>query len=104
MDDFFGKKYKKYMVLPIILLIPMLFLIFIFPGISPGIDLTGGNVIIIRSEIELNKVQIEDAINSELGYSLPFFSAASKDQNSPNSSTTAIKMYRYSFMSHLLLI
>ncbi len=62
MDDFFGQRYKKYMIIPIILLIPMLFLILVFPGITPGIDLTGGNVIIIRSAIELDKEQITSVL------------------------------------------
>ena len=65
MDDYFGKNYKKYMIVPLVLLIPILLMIFVFPGISPGIDLTGGNVIIIRSATELNQVSIEEIISSE---------------------------------------
>ncbi len=69
MDDFFGNKYKKYMVPPIILLIPMLFLIFIYPGISPGTDLTGGNVIIVRSSQELGEAQVRQVLEEEFNLS-----------------------------------
>lgn len=50
MWDFYKDKYKQMMLIPIILAIPLLFLVLIFPGIQPGVDLTGGNVLIIRSE------------------------------------------------------
>jgi preprotein translocase subunit SecF len=65
MDDFFGNKYKKYLLVPIILLIPMLFLIFIFPGVSPGTDLTGGNLIILRSSQALEQEKIELLLQEE---------------------------------------
>ncbi len=56
------------MLVPAILLIPMLFLIFVVPGISPGIDLTGGNVIIVRSQQELTEGGVLSAIE---GFDLP---------------------------------
>lgn len=56
------------MLVPAILLIPMLFLIFVVPGISPGIDLTGGNVIIVRSQQELTESGILSALE---GFDLP---------------------------------
>jgi preprotein translocase subunit SecF len=65
MEDFFKNHYKKYIIIPIVLLIPMLFLIFIFPGISPGIDLTGGNVLILRSENPFSEQQILDILRQE---------------------------------------
>ncbi|MBT4192533.1 MAG: hypothetical protein HOE11_04450 [Candidatus Diapherotrites archaeon] len=68
MNDFFKDKYKQYMLVPAILLIPMLFLIFVVPGISPGIDLTGGNVIIVRSQQELTEGGVLSAIE---GFDLP---------------------------------
>jgi preprotein translocase subunit SecF len=68
MNDFFKDKYKQYMLVPAILLIPMLFLIFVVPGISPGIDLTGGNVIIVRSQQELTEGGILSALQ---GFDLP---------------------------------
>ncbi|MEK6958649.1 MAG: hypothetical protein AABW59_01245 [archaeon] len=68
MKDFYGKDYKKMMIIPLIMLLPMLFLIFVFPGVSPGTDLTGGNVIIVRSESAITDIQIKDALAE---FSLP---------------------------------
>jgi preprotein translocase subunit SecF len=73
MEDFFKDKYKKYMLVPLVLLIPMLFLIFVFPGISPGIDLTGGNVIIVRSQQELTENGVLTALE---GFDLPELSVS----------------------------
>jgi len=65
MENFFGKNYKKYLVIPIILAIIMLFLSFVYPGFSPGIDLTGGNLIIVRSQTELSEQEITNILNEE---------------------------------------
>ncbi|MFA5931044.1 MAG: hypothetical protein WC821_01900 [archaeon] len=58
MWDFYKDKYKKMMIIPLILAIPLLFLVLIFPGIQPGVDLTGGNVLIIRSENPIVESQL----------------------------------------------
>ncbi|VVB74173.1 Protein-export membrane protein SecF [uncultured archaeon] len=50
MQDIYGKRYKKMMIIPLLMFIPMLFAILIMPGIQQGIDLTGGNVLIIQSQ------------------------------------------------------
>jgi preprotein translocase subunit SecF len=65
MKDFYGTRYKKLLIIPAILLIIFLFLILIYPGINRGIDLTGGTVIIVRSDKELSRAQIESVIKSE---------------------------------------
>jgi len=68
MKDFYGKGYKKMMIVPILMLIPLLFLILVFPGVSQGTDLTGGNVIIVRSESAMTDAQIKEALAE---FSLP---------------------------------
>lgn len=50
MQDFYKNNYKKMMIVPLVLTIIFLFLIFVYPGIQPGVDLTGGNVLIVRSD------------------------------------------------------
>ncbi len=73
MDDYFKENYKKYMFIPALLLIPMLFLIFIAPGVGLGIDITGGNLIIMRSEQEITA----DAVNNALSeFNLPELSVS----------------------------
>jgi preprotein translocase subunit SecF len=62
MDDYFGKNYKKYIIIPAIIAAILLFLVFVAPGVSSGIDLTGGNVIILRTTTELNQDQIESVL------------------------------------------
>lgn len=63
MDNFYKNNYKKYMLIPALLLIPMLIMIFIFPGVQLGIDITGGNLIILRSDKEITIDQVEQALS-----------------------------------------
>jgi len=65
MENFFGENYKKYLIIPIVLAIIMLVLSFVYPGFSPGIDLTGGNLIIVRSQTELSEQEITNILNTE---------------------------------------
>ena len=43
----------------------MLILSFVAPGFSQGIDLTGGNLIIVRSQTELSEQEITSVLNAE---------------------------------------
>ena len=65
MENFFGGNYKKYMIIPAILAIIMIVLSFVSPGFSQGIDLTGGNLIIVRSNTALSEQEISNILNSE---------------------------------------
>ena len=58
MQDFYRHRYKKMMLIPIIMAIPMLFLVILYPGISPGVDLTGGNVLMLQSQKNITEVQL----------------------------------------------
>ncbi len=62
MQDFYQNNFKKMMIIPIILAVIILFLILFYPGIEPGVDLTGGNILIIRSSEPIS----EDLLNSTL--------------------------------------
>lgn len=42
------KNYKRLMIIPIIMLVIFLFLILVYPGVQQGIDLKGGNQLILR--------------------------------------------------------
>jgi preprotein translocase subunit SecF len=65
MDDIYSNNYKKFLILPILVLIPVIFLILISPGLSLGIELTGGNALIIYSDKELSPAQIEGILASD---------------------------------------
>jgi preprotein translocase subunit SecF len=63
MQDFYQNNFKKFLIIPLILSIVMLFFIFVFPGIQPGIDLTGGNMLIIRSEEKIDEAILSTTLN-----------------------------------------
>lgn len=65
MKDLYGTRHNRLIIIPIIFLLICLFLIFVYPTIEKGIDLTGGTVIIVRSDRELSAPQIESVIKSE---------------------------------------
>ncbi|HLC78961.1 MAG TPA: hypothetical protein VJG83_00890 [archaeon] len=50
----YSGEYKRYLLIPAILLVVFLVLIFAFPGIKKGIDLTGGTNIIVRADTPLD--------------------------------------------------
>jgi len=58
MQDLYKNNYKKMMLIPLLLAIPLLFLVLIYPGIQPGVDLTGGNVLIVRSQNPIIESQL----------------------------------------------
>jgi len=69
MQDFYKSNYKKMMLIPLIIAIPLLFFVFIFPGIQPGVDLTGGNVVIIRSDKPIIEADLLSVLKEN--FSLP---------------------------------
>jgi len=69
MQDIYSKNYKKMVFIPLIILIPLLFLTFVSPGVKQGIDLTGGNVLIIRSETSFSATQIEEILVNDFNLS-----------------------------------
>ncbi len=54
--------YKRLLILPVIVFIATAFLAFVYPGIPLGIDLSGGTLIIIRSEKPLDARQTEELL------------------------------------------
>ncbi len=69
MDDIYSKNYKKFMIIPLIVIIPVLYLVLFSPGVGLGIELTGGNVLIIRSETELSTPVIEEILRNNFDLS-----------------------------------
>jgi preprotein translocase subunit SecF len=54
--------YKKYLLVPVLLLLACSFLAFVFPGVPTGIDLSGGTLILIRSEKPLDAKKTEELL------------------------------------------
>lgn len=90
---FEGSRYRFYPIIVAILAVVCLFLVLVYPGLTPGIDLTGGVVLVVRTptlvsaesvtsvlvdEFALEDVSVQ-SVSSPLGnsvraqYSLPLF-------------------------------
>lgn len=69
MNDFYKNNYKKMMFVPILLLIPILIMIFIFPGIHQGIDFSGGSALLIYSEKPIDAEQTEILLSEKFNLS-----------------------------------
>ncbi len=67
LEGFYRGNYTRYLIVPAVLFAVFLFLIFIFPGISTGIDLKGGTLHIVRSSEPLDSAALE----THLGNSFP---------------------------------
>ncbi len=63
-----SKNYKKMYIFPLILLLLFIYLIFISPGIHKGIDLRGGNQIIVKFEEPKDTTNLEQRFVSEFGF------------------------------------
>lgn len=63
MQDFYHKNFKKMMIIPLIFAVILLILIFVYPGIEPGVDLTGGNILIIRSTQPISESLLISTLN-----------------------------------------
>jgi len=64
MEDVYKHRYKKIMLLPLILFIPLLVFTLVYPGIAQGVDLKGGNIIIIRSEKMITEEQLVSVLKA----------------------------------------
>jgi preprotein translocase subunit SecF len=67
--DYYTNNYRKLGFIALLLFLPLLFLVFVFPGIHQGIDLTGGNVLIIRSNHELSEQKIMGVLKDKFNLS-----------------------------------
>jgi preprotein translocase subunit SecF len=68
--NFFKKKnYSKLLIIPIVVLVIFLILIFVFPGIQKGIDLKGGNQIIVHYDDQKDFSSFETALKENYNLS-----------------------------------
>lgn len=57
-----SKHYKKFVVVPLILIAAALFLVFVSPGVKPGIDLRGGLLVTVHSDAAVNVPALKAAL------------------------------------------
>jgi preprotein translocase subunit SecF len=63
------KNYKKLMMLPFLMVVICLILIFIYPGVSKGIDLKGGNQLILRYDgAPVDQTKLEASLKGKYGF------------------------------------
>jgi len=87
MHDIYSKNYKRMVLIPLLILIPLILFAFFVPGVKEGIDLTGGNVLIIRSDNPVDPLQIEEILLKDFNLSEVTVSAV----NSPGASGAYIE-------------
>lgn len=63
------KNYKKLMILPLIMVIVCLLLVFVSPGVEKGIDLKGGNQLILRhTGAAIDQLKLENSLKEKYGF------------------------------------
>lgn len=66
--ELYSGNYKLYLIVPLILTIVFLFIVFVFPGVQPGIDLKGGTQIIIRSDTPADAVELKALLEQKFDF------------------------------------
>lgn len=61
------KNYKLLMIIPLVMMVILLFLILVYPGVQKGIDLKGGNQLILRYDEKREYVGLDQQIIQNFG-------------------------------------
>ncbi len=64
MEDIYKNRYKQMMIIPSILFFVLIIITLVYPGISQGVDMKGGNVIILRSEKMITEAQLTEVLKT----------------------------------------
>jgi len=64
LDNFYdGKRHRLYIAIPIVLFIAFMFAIFVWPTVPAGIDLSGGTLIVIRSQTPIDADELTNLLS-----------------------------------------
>jgi len=66
--ELYSGNYKLYLIVPLILTIVFLFIVLVYPGVQPGIDLKGGTQIIIRSDTPADAVELKELLEQKFDF------------------------------------
>jgi preprotein translocase subunit SecF len=66
LENFYAGKYKIFLGIAIVILVIMGIFAFVWPGITKGIDLSGGTLLIARTDKAIDSAKLSDAISSKL--------------------------------------
>lgn len=62
MKNPYSGNYKRFIILPVIFTIILLFLVLVSPGLKPGLELKGGTMLIVQADQPLESVILENAL------------------------------------------
>lgn len=65
MANFYEKNYKLYLLIPLVLLFVFLGFVLVWPGITQGVDLKGGSLLIIDAPKPVDQKQVADFLSKE---------------------------------------
>ncbi len=68
-DEFYKRDYRKYLILPFFLFAVFGFLAFVFPGISLGIDLRGGNMLVVGTNKPIDVHELDSMLSKQFDFS-----------------------------------
>lgn len=69
LNNLYVGNYKKFLILPAILFVFFLIMVFIYPGLSQGIDLKGGTLLLVRSDKALNADEMKSVLQQKFSLS-----------------------------------
>jgi preprotein translocase subunit SecF len=58
----YSGNYRRYMIIPAILFVLFPLIIFVYPGLEKGIDVSGGTLIIVRTDKQVDVAKLSDAL------------------------------------------
>ncbi len=58
-----GKRHRLFIAIPVVLFIAFMFVIFVWPTVPAGIDLSGGTLIVIRSETPIDAEELSELLS-----------------------------------------
>ncbi|MDO8647469.1 MAG: hypothetical protein Q7R70_03565 [Candidatus Diapherotrites archaeon] len=65
MTGFYEKNYKLYLAVPLVLLFVFLGFVLVWPGVTQGVDLKGGSLLIIDAPKPVDQEQVTDFLSKE---------------------------------------
>jgi len=64
-SELYGGNYRKLLVVPAVFFLLFLIAIFVFPGIEQGLDLTGGTMIVVRSDTPIDSEKVNSLLSAQ---------------------------------------
>lgn len=63
--NIYAKNYKLYMLIPAVLFVAFFYLVLVSPGLTQGIDLKGGTMLVVRAEKQIDSQKLQELLEKE---------------------------------------